>query len=97
MKNRSRKTISYPANWSAPVYQFGQLTTKGCILGIEYSNGNSYKLEGWFYWVETSSDKELEMFMEDKIELLAPSQIKELIEARAAEIEILKGQLNFVG
>jgi hypothetical protein len=37
------------------------------------------------------------MFMEDEIELLAPSQIKEPIEARTAEIEILKGQLNFVG
>lgn len=41
MKNRSRKSISYPANWSAPLYQFGQLTTKGAILGIEYAHGNS--------------------------------------------------------
>lgn len=97
MKNRSRKSISYPANWSAPLYQFGQLTTKGAILGIEYAHGNSHKIEGWFYWIETGRGQELEMFMEDEIELLAPSQIKELIEARVAEIEILKGQLNFIG
>ncbi|BDA74359.1 hypothetical protein CAL7716_085250 [Calothrix sp. PCC 7716] len=97
MKNRSRKSISYPANWTAPKYQFGQMTTDGQILGIEYSNGNAFKHEGWFYWVLVGQGKELEMYMEDEIELLAPSQIKELIEARAAEIEILKGQLNFIG
>lgn len=39
-------------------------------------------IEGWFYWIETGRGQELEMFMEDEIELLAPSQIKELIEAR---------------
>ncbi|MBW4603989.1 MAG: hypothetical protein KME29_31595 [Calothrix sp. FI2-JRJ7] len=99
MKNRARKSIPYPANWGAPKYHLGQLTKEGPIVGIEYL-GSEYGLykasgEGWGYWIIMKAG-DIQKFPEDYIELLDQAEIQQMIEARAAEIEILKEQLNLI-
>ncbi|OKH41133.1 hypothetical protein NIES2101_34735 [Calothrix sp. HK-06] len=84
--------IDIPKNWKSPKFKFGQLTTQGKIVGMNYYHSSSLidGGEGWAYLVQSLTTEKLENIDEFKIELLSPEKIRAAIER---EISFYKSQI----
>ncbi|MEA5508006.1 hypothetical protein VB735_33975 [Halotia wernerae UHCC 0503] len=97
--------ISIPSGWNYPRFTFGQLTTKGIIVGLTYYQKGTFLAEefgeGWRYTVSSNKhSEEVNHYLEDEIILLSPkelqAQIKAEIDSHQNQIKTLVKQLSIV-
>ncbi|NDJ25920.1 hypothetical protein GS682_30910 [Nostoc sp. B(2019)] len=98
-------TISIPHGWDYPRFTFGQLTTKGVVIGLVYYSKDSFLSEefgdGWRYTVSSNKhSEEVYHYLEDELTLLSPeelqAQIKAEIDCHQNQIKTLVKQLSIV-
>ncbi|NDJ25775.1 hypothetical protein GS682_30160 [Nostoc sp. B(2019)] len=98
-------TISIFHGWDYPRFTFGQLTTKGIIIGLTYYQKGTHLAEefgeGWRYTVSLNKhSEEVHHYLEDELTLLSPedlqAQIKAEIDCHQNQIKSLIQQLSIV-
>jgi hypothetical protein len=100
-----QSTISILHGWDYPRFTFGQLTTKGIIVGLTYYQIGTYLAEefgeGWYYTISPNKhSEEVHHYLEDELTLLSPqelqAQIKAEIDCHQNQIKSLVKQLSIV-
>ncbi|NDJ25575.1 hypothetical protein GS682_28975 [Nostoc sp. B(2019)] len=98
-------TISIPHGWDYPRFPFGQLTTKGVVVGLVYYQKGTHLAEefgeGWRYTISPNKhSEEVHHYLEDEFTLLSPEelqiQIQTEIDSYQQQIKSLIQQLSIV-
>ncbi|MEA5503560.1 hypothetical protein VB735_10670 [Halotia wernerae UHCC 0503] len=96
-------TISIPHGWDYPRFTFGQLTTKGVVVGLVYYQKGTHLAEefgeGWRYTISPNKhSEEVHHYLEDELTLLSSeelqAQIKAEIDCHQNQIKSLIQQLS---
>ncbi len=93
-----RSNIRFPSHWKKPKYQLGQQMKQGQIVGIEYHPPSTKRAsifgENWTYCLLINDqDAEIEIFTEQNLQPLSPSELLSEIESQKTLLEVYQNNI----